>query len=51
VSDGTLLKKMVTDRTLRDVACVIVDECHERSVDSDIVLALLQKVRMKCKRA
>ncbi|CAD5226247.1 unnamed protein product [Bursaphelenchus okinawaensis] len=44
VTDGILLKELVYDRQLKDYKCIIIDEVHERSVDTDILLLQLKKL-------
>lgn len=47
VTTGLLLRRMQSDATLRDVTHVLVDEVHERSLDSDFLLALLRECLKK----
>ncbi|WP_180999727.1 ATP-dependent helicase HrpB [Novacetimonas maltaceti] len=39
VTEGLLVRRLLSDPTLDGVACVIFDEIHERSVDADMALA------------
>ncbi len=39
VTEGILLRRLLSDPTLDGIGCVIVDEVHERSLDADTVLA------------
>ena len=39
VTSGVLLRRMLSDPGLRGVACIIVDEFHERHLDTDLLLA------------
>lgn len=39
---GVLLRQLQSDPTLRNLTHIIVDEIHERSTDSDILLAVLK---------
>ena len=39
---GVLVRRLVDDPTLVGVTHVIVDEVHERSLDSDFLLVLLK---------
>ncbi len=39
VTDGILLRRLLSDPLLDGIGCVIVDEVHERSLDADTVLA------------
>lgn len=40
VTSGILLRKLLSDPDLRGLDCVILDEFHERHVDTDLCLAL-----------
>lgn len=41
---GILLRRMEKDPLLMNVSHIILDEIHERDVDTDILLCLLKKV-------
>jgi ATP-dependent RNA helicase DHX57 len=41
---GILLRRLETDPLLRDVSHVVVDEVHERSLESDFLLMVLREV-------
>lgn len=43
VTDGILLKEAVQDPLLRKYHVIIIDEAHERSIDTDILLAIVKK--------
>ncbi|WP_246081649.1 ATP-dependent helicase HrpB [Nocardioides litoris] len=45
VTPGVLLRRLQRDPDLPGVAAVVLDEVHERALDSDLVLALLVDVR------
>ncbi len=45
VTPGLLLRRLQADPSLDGVAAVVLDEFHERSVDLDLLLALLSDVR------
>ncbi|XP_022080113.1 ATP-dependent RNA helicase DEAH12, chloroplastic-like [Acanthaster planci] len=47
MTDRKLLNVCMADPKLSEYSCVIVDEAHERSVDTDILLATLKKLLMK----
>ena len=42
---GVLLRQCVADPSLSGVSCVVLDEFHERSLHSDLALALLAEVQ------
>lgn len=42
MTDGMLLRHFMTDPLLTDFSAIMIDEAHERSVNTDILLALLK---------
>jgi HrpA-like RNA helicase len=44
VTDQVLLNEAVTDRSLAAYACLVLDEVHERSVNTDILLGLAKDI-------
>eukprot|EP00158_Paraphelidium_tribonemae_P008335 Partr_v1_DN28554_c1_g1_i2_m72978 putative DEAH (Asp-Glu-Ala-His) box polypeptide len=47
MTDGVLLRLLQTDAVLRDFDVVILDEAHERSMETDILFGLLRVVHQK----
>lgn len=45
MTPGILLNRLRDDPALEDVDCVILDEFHERAVDTDLIAGLLKVVR------
>ncbi|QYN32073.1 ATP-dependent helicase HrpB [Pseudonocardia sp. DSM 110487] len=45
VTSGLLLRRLVSDPELPGTAVVVLDECHERHLDADLLLALLLDAR------
>ncbi|MEZ4238534.1 MAG: ATP-dependent helicase HrpB [Myxococcota bacterium] len=45
VTEGILLRRLQADPLLDGIAAVLLDEVHERSLDGDLLLALLREVR------
>ena len=45
VTSGLLLRRLMTDPELAGVHTVLLDECHERHLDADLLLALLLDAR------
>lgn len=43
MTDGILLKEITTDLLLRKYSVVILDEAHERSINTDILIGMLSK--------
>lgn len=44
MTDGILLKEMEADFLLTKYAVIVVDEAHERSLNSDIIVSLLTRI-------
>lgn len=45
VTEGLLVRRLRDDPMLRGVAAVVLDEFHERHVDTDVALALLRRLQ------
>lgn len=45
VTPGVLVRRLLTDPELADVSAIVLDEVHERSLDSDLALAFALDVR------
>ncbi|XP_050210053.1 ATP-dependent RNA helicase DEAH12, chloroplastic-like [Mercurialis annua] len=44
MTDHCLMRHLMRDKTLSGVSCIIVDEAHERSLDTDLLLALIKEL-------
>jgi ATP-dependent helicase HrpB len=45
VTEGILTRRLMTDPTLKGLDAIILDEFHERHMDSDLALALLKRLQ------
>jgi ATP-dependent helicase HrpB len=45
VTEGVLTRRMLSDPELKGVAAVVLDEFHERHLESDLALALLKRLQ------
>ena len=47
LTDGMLVREMMSDPLLSRYSVLMIDDCHERSTYTDIILGLLKKIRKK----
>ena len=51
MTDGVLLKEVQNDFLLSQYSCIVIDEAHERSVATDVLIGLLSRiVPIRCRR-
>lgn len=47
VTDGVLLREMMTNPDMKGYSCIILDEAHERSLNTDILMGLCKDLQLK----
>jgi len=47
MTDGMLVREMLVDPLLSRYSVLMIDDCHERSLYTDIILGLLKKIRRR----
>src|SRR5690606_18349737 len=45
MTEGVLLRKLLDDPFLEDVAVVVFDEFHERSLEADLALGMVRRIQ------
>ena len=46
MTDGILLRESIGTADLDNYSCIIMDEAHERSLNTDVLFGLLREVRI-----
>ena len=49
MTDGTLVREIMQDPLLKKYTVLMIDDVHERSLSTDILMGLLKKIRRKRK--
>ena len=49
MTEGVLTRRMISDPELRNVDTIVLDEFHERHLDCDLALALLDRLQRTCR--
>ncbi|XP_077982513.1 putative ATP-dependent RNA helicase DHX35 [Glandiceps talaboti] len=49
LTDGVLVREMMSDPLLRKYSVIMIDEAHERTLYTDIIVGLLKKIQKKRK--
>ncbi|CAN4106751.1 unnamed protein product [Withania somnifera] len=47
MTDHCLLQHYMVDKTLSKISCIIIDEAHERSLNTDLLLALIKNLLLQ----
>lgn len=45
MTDGSLLREALSDRLLRNYRVVILDEAHERTINTDVLLGIVKEAQ------
>lgn len=47
MTDGMLINEILSDPLLKEYSVLMIDDIHERTINTDILLGLLKKIRRK----
>jgi ATP-dependent helicase HrpB len=50
LTEGILSRQLLSDPFLEGIGCVILDEFHERSLHTDLAIAMLREVQQTVRR-
>jgi pre-mRNA-splicing factor ATP-dependent RNA helicase DHX38/PRP16 len=50
MTDGVLLRETLREGDLDNYSAIIMDEAHERSLNTDVLFGILRQVRVPLKR-
>ena len=49
LTDGMLMREAIIDAELKKYGVIVLDEAHERTVNSDVLLAIIKEIARKRK--
>eukprot|EP01063_Lacrimia_lanifica_P040340 TRINITY_DN9102_c3_g1_i2.p1 TRINITY_DN9102_c3_g1~~TRINITY_DN9102_c3_g1_i2.p1 ORF type:complete len:705 (+),score=310.74 TRINITY_DN9102_c3_g1_i2:67-2181(+) len=49
MTDGILMRELLTTKDLPEYSCIVLDEAHERTVNSDVLLGLIKQLSRRRK--
>ena len=44
ITDGMLIREAIADPSLKRYSVIILDEAHERTINSDVLIALVKQI-------
>lgn len=51
MTDGVLLRETLREDDLDNYSAIIMDEAHERSLNTDVLFGILKKVPCSCRQS
>lgn len=50
MTDGSLLREALTDRLLKNYSVIILDEAHERTINTDVLFGIIKEAQKSRKK-